>query len=73
MTICIAWIRKVNNCEELVFASDSRLRYGEYWDQCPKIMSFERQDCALAFAGQSGQRKDFQTAGSAQKRRAGRT
>ena len=51
MTICIAWIRKVNNCEELVFASDSRLRYGEYWDQCPKIMSFERQHCALAFAG----------------------
>lgn len=51
MTICIAWIRKVKNCEELVFASDSRLRCGEVWDQCPKIMSFERQDCSLAFAG----------------------
>lgn len=51
MTISVAWIRKVKDCEELVFVSDSRCAGGECWDVCPKIINFERADCALSFAG----------------------
>lgn len=51
MTLVMAWIRNVKGCEELVFASDSRLSCGNRWDQCPKLMLLPRTDCALAFAG----------------------
>lgn len=37
----------------MVFASDSRLRGGEAWDCCPKILILPRSDCAIAFAGQT--------------------
>ena len=32
MTLCAAWIRQVNDTEELVFATDSTLTGGERWD-----------------------------------------
>ncbi|MDQ0755057.1 hypothetical protein QFZ61_001044 [Arthrobacter sp. B3I4] len=51
MTLSIAWIRSVGEVEELVFASDSRLRNGQAWDCCPKIMSLPRSDCLISFAG----------------------
>ncbi|MEH7210297.1 hypothetical protein V7094_29510 [Priestia megaterium] len=52
MTLSIAWIRKVNDCEELIIASDSRLNGGgAFWDQCPKIIQFPRSDSAISFAG----------------------
>lgn len=51
MTLSIAWIRKVNKCEELIIASDSRLRGGVIWDQCPKIITLPRSDSAICFAG----------------------
>jgi len=52
MTICAAWVRNVNNTEELVFASDSRLSGGgELFDGCAKLLTFSRRDCAIAFAG----------------------
>jgi len=51
MTLSIAWIRRVNETEELVFASDSRLRNGKAWDGCSKVFPFQRGDCALSFAG----------------------
>lgn len=51
MTLSAAWIRKVGDVEELVVASDSRLRGGEAWDCCPKILTLPREDCAIAFAG----------------------
>lgn len=51
MTLVAAWVRKIKNCEELIFISDSRLCGGHRWDQCPKLMTFSREDCALAFAG----------------------
>lgn len=53
MTLTAAWIRKVGNVEELVIASDSRLRGGEAWDCCPKILTLPREDCAIAFAGET--------------------
>lgn len=51
MTVAVSWIRKVHNCEELVFISDSRLCGGHRWDECPKIMTMPREDCVLCFAG----------------------
>lgn len=51
MTLSIAWIRTVGNVEELVFASDSRLRGGQSWDCCPKVVSLPRSDCLISFAG----------------------
>lgn len=51
MTLSLAWIRKINNTEELVIATDSRLRFGCAWDCSPKIFPLSRGDCAICFAG----------------------
>jgi|TARA_B100000929_G_scaffold193089_1_gene153054 hypothetical protein len=51
VTLSVAWIRKVKNTEELVIATDSRLRWGRAWDCCPKIIPLVRQDSVLCFAG----------------------
>lgn len=53
MTISIAWVRNVAGCEELIFASDSRLCGGLRWDQVPKISTLPRSDTAISFAGSS--------------------
>jgi hypothetical protein len=55
MTISIAWVRTVKDCEELIFASDSRLSGdGAVMDYCPKIIGLPRSDCAIMFAGTTG-------------------
>lgn len=55
MTVSIAWVRTIRDCEELMFASDSRLSGdGAVIDQCPKIMTLPRSDCAICFAGYTG-------------------
>jgi len=51
MTLTIAWTRNAGKHEELVFASDSRLRSFGSWDANPKLFQLERSDCAIAFAG----------------------
>jgi hypothetical protein len=51
MTICAAWVRKLGNHEELLIASDSRLRGGRTIDYCPKLLVLPRLDCAVCFAG----------------------
>ncbi|MEZ4722977.1 MAG: hypothetical protein R2813_13970 [Flavobacteriales bacterium] len=51
MTLSIAWIRRIGNSEELVIATDSRLRFGCAWDCCPKIFNLPRSDSAICFAG----------------------
>jgi hypothetical protein len=52
MTIAIAWVRRILDCEELVFVSDSRLSGdGRIFDAAPKILTLPRSDCAIAFAG----------------------
>lgn len=45
MTLCVAWIRKVEAKEELIFISDSRLRSFGAWDSNPKIFLLDRTDC----------------------------
>ena len=55
MTVSIAWVRKIRNCEEIVFASDSRLSGdGRSFDSAPKILTLPRTDCAIAFSGYTG-------------------
>lgn len=55
MTISIVWTRRIGRCEELVFASDSRLSGdGAVMDYCPKIITLPRSDCAICFAGYTG-------------------
>lgn len=51
MTLSIAWIRKVEETEELIISTDSRLRFGCAWDCCPKIFTLSRKDSAVCFAG----------------------
>jgi hypothetical protein len=51
MTLCVAWIRQVNDTEELVFATDSTLTGGERWDHGVKLFELPRKDCLLSFAG----------------------
>lgn len=51
MTLTMAWVRNVGDYEELVFCSDSRLRFGCAWDACQKIFPLPRGDCAITFAG----------------------
>jgi hypothetical protein len=51
MTLAVAWLRHVNNTEELMVASDSRLRFGMAWDCCPKLLALPRNDSIMCFAG----------------------
>lgn len=51
MTVSAAWIRKIHNCEELVFISDSRLCGGHRWDECPKLTTLPGDNSVLGFAG----------------------
>jgi hypothetical protein len=51
LTLCAVWVRRVGAVEEMVFAADSRLRSGQAWDGCPKIMALPRSDCLISFAG----------------------
>jgi hypothetical protein len=51
MTVACAWIRQVGQIEELIFASDSRLRWAGAWDSCPKVFLLPRSDALMAFAG----------------------
>src|SRR6266545_680738 len=51
MTLTMAWVRAQNRVEELVVASDSRLRGGYAWDAAPKILPLPRDHAVLAFAG----------------------
>jgi hypothetical protein len=51
MTLAVAWIRRINNCHELVVASDSRLSGGRNFDSCAKIIPLPRSDSFVCCAG----------------------
>jgi hypothetical protein len=53
MTLCVSWIRKVNNTEELIFATDSCLSGGERWNSGVKLFELPRKDCLISFAGET--------------------
>lgn len=53
MTLCVAWIRKVNDKEELIFATDSCLSGGERWHSGVKLFELPRRDCLICFAGET--------------------
>jgi hypothetical protein len=55
LTVAIAWVRTIRDCEELLFVTDSRLSGdGRNFDGCPKILTLPRSDCVIAFAGYTG-------------------
>ena len=51
MTLCTSWIRKENENEELIFATDSTLTGGEKWNSGVKLFELPRKDCLICFAG----------------------
>jgi hypothetical protein len=51
MTIAVGWVRRVERTEELVVCTDSRLSGLGRWDCCPKLLALPRNDCVIAFAG----------------------
>lgn len=53
MTLSVSWVREFGETKELIVATDSRLRWGQAWDCCPKIMMLPRGDSVLCFAGET--------------------
>ena len=53
MTLCVAWLREMNNDKELVFATDSCLSMGERWNSGVKLFELPRKDCLICFAGET--------------------
>ncbi|MCP4054590.1 MAG: hypothetical protein GY739_16320 [Mesoflavibacter sp.] len=51
MTLCAAWVREIDNEQELVFATDSCLSGGESWHSGVKLFELPRKDCLICFAG----------------------
>lgn len=51
MTLCVAWIRDIDEHEELVFATDSCLSGDGVWESGVKLFGLSRQDVMICFAG----------------------
>ena len=51
MSLCIAWVRKNKDMEELCMIADSCLSGGQRFLAAPKIFPLSRNDCAIACAG----------------------
>ena len=51
MSLCIGWIRKVKDSEEIVLISDSCFSGGHRFMAAPKLFTVKRGDFALACAG----------------------
>lgn len=55
MTLCIGWIRKFKETEEICLASDSMFTGGgSRLPVAPKLFPISRNDCAIACAGNTG-------------------
>ena len=52
MTLCVSWLREMNEGQELVFATDSHLSGGERWSGI-KLFELPRKDCLICFAGET--------------------
>jgi hypothetical protein len=53
MTLVVAWFRAVADTKELVVVADSRLTGAGYTNHGQKIFPLPREDCCLAFCGDS--------------------
>lgn len=51
MTLCVGWIRKINETEEICLAADSCFSGNQRFYAAPKIFPLSRGDCAIACAG----------------------
>ena len=55
MTLCVGWIRKMKETEEICLASDSMFAGGgSRLPIAPKLFPILRGDCAIACAGNTG-------------------
>ena len=53
MTLCVAWLREVDDKRELVFATDSCLSGGERWHAGIKLIELPRKDLSDLFFGRN--------------------
>jgi len=53
MTLCVAWLREIDDDKELVFGTDSCLSGGERWNSGVKLFELPRKDCLICFAGET--------------------
>ena len=53
MTLCVAWLREINDEKELIFSTDSCLSGGERWHSGVKLFELPRNDCLICFAGET--------------------
>ena len=51
MTLCVAWIKKIKQHNQLVIATDSLITGGYRYPHGTKLMTFGRNDCALCWEG----------------------
>lgn len=51
MTLCIAWVRKKKDSEEICVIADSCFTGGQRFLAAPKIFPLDRNDCVIACAG----------------------
>lgn len=51
MTLCVAWIRKVEKEDQLVLATDSMITGGLDYPHGTKLLAFDRGDCGLCWEG----------------------
>jgi len=55
MTLCVGWIRKMKETEEICLAADSMFTGGgSRLPVAPKLFPISRKDCAIACAGNTG-------------------
>lgn len=53
MTLCIAWVRKKVNSDEICVIADSCFTGGQRFMAAPKIFPLDRGDCVIACAGET--------------------
>lgn len=51
MTLCIGWVRKIKETEQICMIADSCVTGGQKFLATPKLFPLKRGDCALACAG----------------------
>jgi hypothetical protein len=54
MTIAVAWVRTIRDCEDGICNRLWLSGDGRNFDACPKVITLPRTDCAIAFAGYTG-------------------
>ena len=54
MTLCVGWVRKIKDTEQICMVADSCVTGGQKFLATPKLFPLKRGDCAIACAGMTG-------------------